>query len=216
MASHEFRTPLATILASTETLNAYRHKLSDDQIQKRLNRIVEQVDHLKDIMEDVLLLAQLQARRAQFNPSKQDLGALCRTLLEEFQGRADVKHQLIYHAAPGDYTIQLDPKLMRQIISNLLSNAIKYSSAEKPVQITLAQHEKQCVLHVRDDGIGIPPADLPHLFEPFHRASNVRTIAGTGLGLVITKEAIELHNGLITVESQLGQGTTFTVHLPLT
>ena len=216
MASHEFRTPLATILASTETLNAYRHKLSDDQIQKRLNRIVEQVDHLKDIMEDVLLLAQLQARRAQFNPSKQDLDALCRTLLEEFQGRADVKHQLIYHAAPGDYTIQLDPKLMRQIISNLLSNAIKYSSAEKPVQITLAQREKQCVLHVRDDGIGIPSADLQHLFEPFHRASNVGTIAGTGLGLVITKEAIELHNGLITVESQVGQGTTFTVHLPLT
>ncbi|MFZ4662535.1 MAG: PAS domain S-box protein [Caldilineaceae bacterium] len=216
MASHEFRTPLATILALTETINAYRHKLSDAQIRQRLERIMEQVDHLKDIMEDVLLLAQLQARRAQFNPSKQDLDALCRTLLDEFQGRADVKHQLIYHAAPGDYTIQLDPKLMRQIISNLLSNAIKYSSAEKPVQITLAQHEMQCVLHVRDDGIGIPPADLPHLFEPFHRASNVGTIAGTGLGLVITKEAIELHNGLITVESQLGQGTIFTVHLPLT
>jgi signal transduction histidine kinase len=69
---------------------------------------------------------------------------------------------------------------------------------------------------VRDDVIGIPSADLQHLFEPFHRASNVGTIAGTGLGLVITKEAIELHNGLITVESQVGQGTTFTVHLPLT
>ena len=216
MASHEFRTPLATILASTETLNAYRHKLSDDQIQKRLNRIVEQVDHLKDIMEDVLLLAQMQARRAQFNPITQDLDTLCCTLVEEFQGRADIKHQLLYHVAPGDYTIQLDPKLMRLIISNLLSNAIKYSSVQTPVQITLAHGENHCILQVRDEGIGIPPADLQHLFQPFHRAGNVGTIAGTGLGLVITKEAVELHNGLITVESQVGQGTTFTVYLPLT
>lgn len=211
MASHEFRTPLATILALTETINAYRHKLSDAQIQQRLARIMEQVDHLKDIMEDVLLLAQMQARRAQFNPVAQDLDALCCTLVEEFQGRADVKHQLIYHAAPGDYTIQLDPKLMRQIISNLLSNAIKYSPPQKPVQIMLTHQENQCFLQVRDEGIGIPPADLPHLFQPFHRASNVGTIAGTGLGLVITKEAIELHNGVITVESQVGQGTTFTM-----
>jgi PAS domain S-box-containing protein len=201
MASHEFRTPLATILALTETINAYRHKLSDAQIQQRLARIMEQVDHLKDIMEDVLLLAQMQARRAQFNPVAQDLDALCCTLVEEFQGRADVKHQLIYHAAPGDYTIQLDPKLMRQIISNLLSNAIKYSPPQKPVQIMLTHQENQCFLQVRDEGIGIPPADLPHLFQPFHRAGNVGTIAGTGLGLVITKEAIELHNGVITVES---------------
>ncbi len=214
MASHEFRTPLATILALTETIRAYRHKLSDAQIQQRLARIIEQVDHLKDIMEDVLLLAQMQARRAQFNPVAQDLDVLCRTLVEEFQGRTDVKHQLIYHAAPGDYTIQLDPKLMRQIISNLLSNAIKYSPAQKPVQIMLTHRQNQCFLQVRDEGIGIPPADLPHLFEPFHRAGNVGVIAGTGLGLVITKEAIELHNGLIIVESQLDQGTTFTVQLP--
>lgn len=215
MASHEFRTPLATILALTETINAYRHKLSDAQIQQRLARIIEQVDHLKDIMEDVLLLAQMQARRAQFNPVAQDLDLLCRTLVEEFQGRTDVKHQLIYHAAPGDYTIQIDPKLMRQIISNLLSNAIKYSPAQKLVQIMLIHRQNQCFLQVRDEGIGIPPADLPHLFQPFHRAGNVGTIAGTGLGLVITKEAIELHNGMITVESQVGQGTTFTVQLPL-
>lgn len=215
MASHEFRTPLATILALTETVKAYRHKLSDEQIQQRLNRIMEQIDHLKDIMEDVLLVAQMQARRAQFNPIVLDLDALCRTILDEFQHRTDVKHRLVYHSSPGDYTLELDPKLTRQIISNLLSNAIKYSSPQKPVQIILAHRDNDCILQVRDEGIGIPAADLPHLFEPFHRAGNVGTISGTGLGLVITKETVELHNGTITVESQVDQGTTFTVHLPI-
>lgn len=216
MASHEFRTPLATILALTETLITYRQRLSETQIEQRLQRTKEQIMHLRDIMEDVLLLAQMQARRTQFNPVELNLDELCHTIIEEFQGRIDVEHRLLYQCTPGDYTIQLDPKLIRQILSNLLSNAIKYSPAEKPVEVTLALMANRCLLRVCDQGIGIPEADLPHLFEPFHRAANVGTIPGTGLGLVITKEAIELHNGAITVESQLGQGTTFTISLPLT
>ena len=105
---------------------------------------------------------------------------------------------------------------MRQIINNLVSNAYKYSSNGKPVTVQLAYAEEMLVLDVRDEGIGIPEADLHHLFEPFHRAANVATIPGTGLGLVITKESVELHGGVITVESQLGAGTTFTVRIPMT
>lgn len=214
MASHEFRTPLATILALTETLSAYRHKFSEEQIEQRFDKIKDQVDHLKDIMEDVLLLARMQARRVEFNPINLDLDDLCHNIVDEFQSRIDVNHELDYQCKGEVRFVELDPKLMRQIISNLIANAIKYSPADKPIHITLAFRDKAFVLNVHDNGIGIPEADLQHLFEPFHRAANVGTIPGTGLGLVITKEAVELHGGTVAVESQLQRGTTFTIHIP--
>ena len=104
---------------------------------------------------------------------------------------------------------------MRQIIVNLLSNALKYSLDDKPVALTLRNSDGVLVLQVRDEGIGIPAADLPHLYQPFHRASNVGAIAGTGLGLTITKEFVELQGGTLRVTSEVGVGTTFTVRIPL-
>jgi PAS domain S-box-containing protein len=215
MASHEFRTPLATIMALTETLSAYRHKLSEDQIDQRFDKIKVQVGHLKDIMEDVLLLARMQARRVEFNPTRLDLDALCRSVLDEFQSRADVTHLIEYtcHAALRD--VMLDPKLMRHIVNNLVSNAIKYSPSDKSIHVHLDHDESTVILEVCDEGMGIPEADLPHLFEPFHRAANVGAIPGTGLGLVIIKESVELHGGTITVTSQIDVGTTFTIRIPI-
>jgi PAS domain S-box-containing protein len=213
MASHEFRTPLATILAFTESLSLFRHKLTDEQIDKKLNNIRTQVEHLKDIMDDVLLLARMQARRAEFNPEKVNLDALCQSILHEFKSRPDIQHSLDYVCDPAIDEVMLDRRLMRQIISNLLSNAIKYSPEAQPVQIRLSLTDTGYILMVRDYGIGIPEADLKHLFEPFHRASNVGTISGTGLGLVVVKDSVELHGGTITVKSLPGEGTTFTVHL---
>ena len=125
MASHEFRTPLATILAVVETLSVYRQKLSEEQIDKRFDKIKDQVGHLKDIMEDVLLLARMQARHVEFNPVLLDLDALARSVLDEFQNQAEIKHLLDYLAIEGMHELFLDRKLMRQIISNLVSNAIK-------------------------------------------------------------------------------------------
>lgn len=215
MASHEFRTPLATILALTETLSAYRHKLSETQVEQRFDKIKEQIQHLKEIMEDVLLLARMQARRVEFNPVELDLDALCRSVLDEFQGLKEVKPRIEYQSHGAAYPVRLDVKLMRQIISNLLSNAIKYSPDDKPVVLALAFSADTLLLTLRDQGIGIPAADLPHLFEPFHRAANVGNIPGTGLGLVITKEAVELHGGTIRVDSQVNQGTTFVIQIPI-
>ncbi len=110
----------------------------------------------------------------------------------------------------------LDRKLIRQVISNLVSNAIKYSPDDKPITINLGYKPETVVLTVHDEGIGIPEADLKHLFEPFHRASNVGMISGTGLGLVITKELVDLHGGDIEVDSQVGIGTTMIVSIPTT
>lgn len=214
MASHEFRTPLATILAVVETLSIYRHKLSEAQIDQRFDKIKDQVGHLKDIMEDVLLLARMQARRVEFHPVQVDLDALARSVLDEFQSQAECAHHLEYTVSDGVQEVWLDRKLMRQMISNLVSNAIKYSPKGTVVRVHLAYRDAAVILTIQDEGIGIPEADLPHLFEPFHRAANVGTIAGTGLGLVIAREAIELHGGAITVESRLGGGTTFLVRIP--
>ncbi len=215
MASHEFRTPLTTILALAETLSAYRHKMTDEQIAQRLGKIQGQVGRLEAIMEDVLHLTRMQARRAEFNPVWLDLDALCRSALDEFQSQPNGVHQLIYRGDDTVPLVSLDEKLMRQIINNLVSNAIKYSPTDKPIQLRLAYTADTAVIQVQDDGLGIPEADLHHLFEPFHRANNVGAISGTGLGLTITKEAVELHGGTITVESQVDVGTTFTVRIPL-
>jgi PAS domain S-box-containing protein len=215
MASHEFRTPLATIHAATETLSAYRHKLSEDQIDLKLSNIRGQVGYLKDIMDDMLKLAQLQMRRVAFVPQTVDFDALCREVIEEAQNGTDIAHTILYTCATGLPTAQLDKKLMRQLISNLVSNAIKYSPQDKTIVFNLEYSPTTFVLSVTDKGIGIPEDDLKHLFEPFHRATNVGTIHGTGLGLVIAKESVELHGGTITVESQIGKGTTITVHIPI-
>lgn len=215
MASHEFRTPLATILALTETLSAYRRRLTDEQIDQRLHKIREQIEHLKSIMEDVLLLARLQARRGEFTPTMVDLDELCHTIVEEFQNQPHTLHYLSYHCENRLPLVCLDARLMRRIISNLLSNAIKYSPASQPVTLTLSFTATSIILQVHDQGIGIPETDQQHLFEPFHRAANVGTVSGTGLGLVITKEAVTLHKGQICVESKVGTGTIVTVTLPL-
>lgn len=215
MASHEFRNPLTTILLTTETLRAYRHKLSEDQIDERLGKIQAQGYYLRDIMEDVLQLTRLQAHRAQLNPVWLDLDALCRSLLDEFQGQVNGTDRLLYTGDDALGKVYLDKKLMRQLITNLVSNALKYSAADTIVRVSLAKTGEVLVFQVQDQGIGIPAADLTYLFEPFHRAANVDAIAGTGLGLTITKEAVELHGGTIMVESQSGVGTTFIVRIPL-
>ena len=214
MASHEFRTPLATILAITESLATYRAQMTEAQIDLRLQKMQIQIGHLKDIMEDVLQLARLQARRAEFNPVWLNLDSLCRSVIDEFQGQPDVVQRLAYHCDEPLREVKLDKKLMRQIIVNLVSNAIKYSAADQVVTITVTYQHDKVIIYVQDQGIGIPAIDLAHLFAPFHRAANVGTIAGTGLGLTIVKESVELHGGQIRVDSVVDVGTRFTLAIP--
>jgi PAS domain S-box-containing protein len=215
MASHEFRTPLATILATSETLSAYRSKLSENQIKEKLDKIGDQVNHLRTIIEDVLQVARLQDPKAKYEPVSLDLDNLCRSAIDEFDSRPDVTQQFVYSGDDNLQRARLDRKLIRQIINNLLSNAVKYSAPDTTINMTLGHTDKALILKVQDKGIGIPEADLKHLFEPFHRAANVGMISGTGLGLMIAKESVELHRGLMTVESKVGVGTTVTIMIPL-
>jgi PAS domain S-box-containing protein len=215
MASHEFRTPLAAILATTETLTIYRNRMDDVQINTRLDKIRQQVNHMKDIMEDVLHLAKIQAGRVDYKPVRGDLDEFCRDILEEFENQPANQGKLIYECGTAPLYADYDIRLMRHIISNLISNALKYSDTGTPVHIHLELENSQIILTVEDKGIGIPTEDLKHIFEPFHRAKNVHTISGTGLGLSITKQAVEMHGGTIMLSSQVGVGTICTVMLPL-
>ncbi len=215
MTSHEFRTPLANIMATTETLSTYRQKMTDQQIEQRFSNIRGQVDHLKDIIDDVLQFTRIDLQFVEYNPQPSSLDALCQEIVGEFDSRADVPHQLIYTAENMPLTMDFDKKLMRQIINNLISNAIKYSPSDKPVKVSLVCKDSVCIVTVADQGIGIPEADLKHMYEPFHRATNVGTISGTGLGLIITRKAVELHGGTIAIHSKVGIGTTITLEIPV-
>lgn len=216
MASHEFRTPLTSILLMAETLRVYRHKLTAEQIEQRLGTICKQVEHLKTIIEDVLELTCIQARRVDFHPAAIDPDEFCRMVIDELQPQGEALPHLLYQCDDTIPTIMLDKRLMRQVITNLVTNAVKYSPGCASVVVRLSYTEATLVLQVTDCGIGIPAADLPHLFQPFYRASNVGPITGTGLGLVILKEAVELHGGTVEVTSATDKGTTFTVSIPVT
>lgn len=213
--SHEFRTPLTIIQTLAESLRAYRHKLTDEQIAQRLDKIFAKTQYMTEMMKDVIELARIQARRVQFQPTPCNPIALCLDAVHEFQNDLATKQPIRFTHDTILSPMNLDQHLLNQILSNLLSNAIKYSTDDKPVLLHLAYRSDTLVLTVADQGIGIPAADMKYLFEPFYRATNVVNIPGTGLGLSITKEAVDLHGGSITVESQVGVGATFTVTLPV-
>jgi PAS domain S-box-containing protein len=216
MASHEFRTPLAAILATTETLALYREKMNETQIVDRLNKIRQQVMHLKEIIDNVLQLTRVQAGRAEFKPKPDDLDRLCREIVEEFDADQQDRGRIIYRCETSPVMFSFDEHLMRQVISNLLSNALKYSAHNQSVQFDLTLTHNEVILRIGDNGIGIPADDLKRLFVSFHRAANVGTIPGTGLGLSIAKEAVDLHGGTITIESQEKVGTTVIAKFPIT
>ncbi len=212
--SHEFRTPLATILSSTELLEHYSHKWSEEKKLTHFQRIQTSIKHMTGLLNDVLLIEKAEADKLEFQPTPLALAQFCRDLVEEMQLTAS-DHTIAF-CSQGQYpNTYMDEKLLRHILSNLLSNAIKYSSKASIVHFDLICEQDKAVFQIKDQGIGIPVADQDKLFNSFHRASNVGTISGTGLGLAIVKKSVDLHGGNITVDSEVGVGTTFSVMLPL-
>jgi PAS domain S-box-containing protein len=218
MTSHEFRTPLTTIQASTEMLERYQQRLSEEKQRNHFHRIRAAVERMTDMLEDVLVLSQAEAGKLEFQPAPIDLGQLCQSLVEDLRENAKNQQEIVLterEIAPPEVPPQMDEKLLRHILGNLLSNALKYSPAESTVKFEVICDRDRAIFRIRDRGIGIPPQDLAHLFESFRRATNVGNIQGTGLGLAIVKRCVDLHGGEIQVESEVGCGTTFTVTLPL-
>ena len=215
VVSHEYRTPLATILSSSELLQHYSHQWSEEKRQRHFHRIQSSVHHLTQLVSDVLLLSKAEANKLEFNPSSVELVTFCRELLEELQLTANTQHSISFDSHGSCNSACLDEKLLRQVVTNLLSNAIKYSPKGGNIQFDLICGDDTATFRIRDQGIGIPAKDQPQLFEAFHRSSNVGSISGTGLGLAIVKRCVDLHKGQITVESEVEVGTTFTITLPV-
>lgn len=223
MISHEFRTPLTTILASAEALEHYSHKWDEEKNLTYLRRIQTTVHHLTELLNEVLLIGQGEAHKIPFHPSLINLEYFCFTLIQEMQVGLDDQKHLHFIPPKSDLLssstlpilVYLDEKLLRHILYNLITNAIKYSPQGGNIELKLNYNLNQAILTLKDQGIGIPIEDQQHLFEPFHRAKNVGVIPGTGLGLTIVKKSVEIQAGMIYIESQINLGTTVTLIFPL-
>ncbi|MBW4561780.1 MAG: PAS domain S-box protein [Mojavia pulchra JT2-VF2] len=215
MTSHEFRTPLSTILSSSELLEHYRHKWNEEKQLTHLRRIQTAVKRMSEMLNDVLFIGKAEAGILEYRPTSLNLVEYCRHLVEEVE--LDISNQRLISFSSQSQFIPccMDKKLLGHILSNLLTNALKYSPSDSTVNFTLTCQDGQAIFEIQDQGIGIPPEDVPRIFESFHRASNVDHILGTGLGLAIVKKCVDIHQGKIFVTSTLGVGTKFTVTLPL-
>lgn len=218
MASHEFRTPLATILSSTDLLAHYYARLAQQERDALFGSIAVAVNRMTKMLEDILVIGKDEEERMEFKPMPLALDVLCQAMVQEqrseLSAAGPLRHTLDLTVRGDALHARFDEKLMRHIFGNLLSNAIKYSPGGGTVVLDVHAGDEVFTFEVRDQGIGIPEADLPRLFETFHRAANVGNIVGTGLGLAIVKRSVDLHGGSLAVRSALGQGTVFTVTLP--
>jgi len=215
MFTHDFRNPLSAILASIGLLRNYEERLSQERKHTHLNKIEGSVRQLLQMLDDMLLVAQMEGGHLEYQPQSLNVAAFVEDIVEEFRIIYEDPEWLKF-STTLEIKCEIDPRLFRQIAGNLISNAIKYSPSDTDVTVLLMKTADTIELQVQDKGIGIPEEDLPRLFQPFQRASNVGTLKGTGLGLAIVRQAVALHGGDIVVESKIGVGTTVQVILPYT
>lgn len=213
--SHEFRTPLTMIGLSLDILERYSNSQIPREKQiERMNMIRAQLAQINQMVEDISLVLRGVGYFLRFNPESIDLVALSSHLIEELQLTVGARHRLYLDVKSEIGHVILDRALTNRIITNLVSNAIKYSPPDSTIRLEIDRQDHDIVIRVSDNGIGIPQPDIEHVFQPFHRGSNVGDIVGTGLGLNIVKDCVELHGGVVTVESNQGVGTTFIVKFP--
>lgn len=215
MVSHEFRTPLTTMMSNTELLLHYSQNWDDEKRQKIYQRLQDSLRWLSGLLDEVLVFGKAEAGKLDNQPKPLDVVACCRDILELISVGPGHRHRLVFESkCPEPYQL-LDEKLLQHIVSNLLSNAVKYSEPDSDIRFTLQQTATDMILQVQDQGIGIPEEALPHLFTPFYRAPNVSHIHGTGLGTAIVMQCVEKMGGTILVNSAPNQGTCIEVRLPI-
>lgn len=214
MASHEFRTPLSTILSSATLASRYEEPNQADKRAKHLDRIKNAVENMTGILNDFLSLSKLEEGKTNLLKVDILLSDICEETLDSIQMIKKNGQKIIYHHTDKQRKIYTDKNILKNIIFNLLSNAIKYSSEGSKIECYIDSDAKYTIFTVKDEGIGIPEAEQKFMFERFYRASNAENIQGTGLGLNIVKSYLDLLNGDINFESVQGVGTSFTVRIP--
>ncbi len=215
MVSHEFRTPLEVILSSSNILDRYFERLPIDKRKAQLRAIRKSVHRMNDLVEDVLMLGKFDAGRMMCTPVPLDLNVVCRRIIDEVESAAERADAIRFHSEDINGDASADETLLVHILGNLLGNALKYSRSGSQVDFSIVRRGPDAEFIIHDRGCGIPASDRARLFTAFYRGGNVGQTPGTGLGLAIVKRCVELHHGAIRCESDEGQGTTFTVTLPL-
>lgn len=210
MASHEFRTPLTTVLSSAQLLKNYKAGDSQEKTDKHIARILASVNHLTDILNDFLTVGKIQQGDILFSPVTFNIKEHIAMIVAEFENNQNMEHHISYKHS-GKELVVLDPILLKQITTNILSNAIKFSAKKTLVEIKTKWINGRVILSVKDFGIGIPPDYQKHLFKQFYRASNALNIQGTGLGLHLVSKYAALMNGTVHYESELEKGTQFVI-----
>lgn len=214
MASHEFRTPLSTILSSASLINRYIAAQQFENCERHINRIKSSVEHLNSVLEDFLSIGKIEEGLIKVNNEAFEINEDIENIVNEMKELTKPQQTLkIYKSEPT--TIISDKHLLKIAVSNLISNAIKFSHDDGVIEVILEKKDNKFSIHVKDYGIGIPEEDQKHLFGRFFRASNSSNIPGTGLGIYIVKRYIDIIGGNIHFTSKQHQGTTITIELQL-
>lgn len=216
MASHEFRTPLSTILSSAGLISRYPHSEQQQQRNRHIERIKSSVNMLTGILDDFLSLAKLEEGRITLTLESFSLDDLIKEVLDELRPNLKPGQDMLLKSRTDGLRMNQDRTLMKHVLYNLLSNATKYSPENKAINLRTDFHNGMVKLEIQDQGIGIPLQDQVHLFTRFFRAKNVTNIQGTGLGLNIVRQYINLMGGEIQFTSTEGAGSTFTITMPMT
>lgn len=213
-ASHEFRTPLATILSSVSLISKYNLTQEEEKRLKHINRIKSAVNNLTEILNDFLSLSKLEEGVIRNNPQEINISDFAKDVTEEMKAMLKEGQTIVYKHS-GNAKIKLDKQLLKNVLINLLSNAIKYSLEGTAIEFDTNNQKLGYVqISIKDNGIGIPEEDQPLLFERFFRAQNAGNIQGTGLGLNIVNKYLELMEGEISFVSKINVGTTFNILIP--
>lgn len=213
MASHEFRTPLSTVLSSAALIGRYQKAEEQPQRDKHIQKIKDAVKHLNDLLEDFLSLGKLEEGKVEAQCSLFDAKAFSQEVLDELMV-IKKEAQSLELQYQGQACFHTDKRLLKNIILNLVSNAIKFSNQDGRVVMSIENKGNFMEMTVSDNGIGISEQDQAHLFSSFFRGGNAINIQGTGLGLHIVKRYLDILKGAINVKSEIGVGTTFLIYLP--
>jgi signal transduction histidine kinase len=216
LVSHEFRTPMATILAATELIKHYGNRLSETRKYELLDSVHDQIQFLDHLLNDISFVSTAQTFGLKFAPSPVNLEQFVHRAIKHILSKAQISDSRVEFLL-RDLAVPavIDEELFHQIVSRLLMNALLYSPSDSKVYLDFAGDSENIIIHVRDQGIGISEKDQQHIFDAFYRGDNVSFIPGIGLGLTVVKQSVAAHKGTITLSSQEHKGTIFTVSLPL-
>ncbi len=214
IASHEFRTPLSTIMSSASLIHQYMERKEDDKVTKHVGRVKSSVTHLTSILNDFLSLGKLEEGKIDVNKELIDVAEFLNEVREEISATLRKGQMLHINMEGAAQRLHSDPRILRNILFNLISNGSKYSHENKSLFLNCSSEAKQFLFTIRDEGIGIPMADQKHMFERFFRASNAGNVEGTGLGLNIVRRYVDLLDGTISFVSEYEKGSVFTVSIP--